>query len=317
VNGSVATARAPATIGNVAVGFDVLGFALSSLADEVTVSRDDTAQGVVIDQVDDMEGIDLPGEPERNTASAALLAMIADLRLPIGFRVALRKGIPVSAGLGGSAASAVGAVVAANVLLDQPLSRERLFPYAIEGEAAASGERHGDNVAPCLFGGLCAVVPGAPPGVVSIPVPDAIVCVVARPHVRVHTQEARQALSPHVPLAAYVRQSAHLAAFVAACYRDDLPLMSRVMQDDLIGPQRAQFIPGFHEVHAAALGAGAIGCAVAGSGPSVFAWASSQQAADAVGRAMTEGFTANGVAVDTVVEPLGRDGATIVDWPHE
>jgi len=261
--------------------------------------------------------VELPREPARNTASAALLAMAADLDSEIAFRVALHKRIPLSAGMGGSAASAVGAVVAANALLEVPLPIERLFDYALAGEAAASGARHADNVAPCLFGGLCAALPGqgalAVPRVVPIPVPGSLRCVVVRPHLQVSTRAARGVLAPTVELGAFAAQSAHLAAFVAACFAGDEGLLRAAMQDLVIGPQRRAAIPGFDAVHRAALAAGAIGCAIAGSGPSLFAWLSGDAAVAAVRAAMVDAFAAVGLQADAFAGPVAAAGAAIVD----
>ncbi|MEC7584578.1 MAG: homoserine kinase [Planctomycetota bacterium] len=319
-------AQAPATVANVAVGFDVLGFAFGSAFDRVAVTRVDPgrAEGPV---TIDMEGssvggavaagegrVDLPSDPARNTASAALLAMAAELGPEFAFRVAVHKAIPLSAGMGGSAASAVAAVVAANGLLDSPLPREQLFDYALAGEAAASGARHADNVAPCLFGGLCACLPtgGAIPRVVPIPVPASLHCVVVRPHVEVSTRSARAVLAGEVELEAFTAQSAHLAAFVAACYEGDLGLMRVAMQDLVIGPQRESAIPGFEDVHAAALANGAIGCAIAGSGPSVFAWAASADEAATIRDAMLAALAQHGIGADAFLGPIATEGAKVV-----
>ncbi|MEM7204373.1 MAG: homoserine kinase [Planctomycetota bacterium] len=316
---TTAVARAPATVANVAVGFDVLGFAFAALEDVVTVTRVEAREGTPAATLVGVEGgIELPRDPSRNTATAALLAMARDLADPpargddLAFAVTVRKGIPMSSGMGGSAASAVGAVVAANALLPQPLPRERLLRWAIEGEAVASGAWHPDNVAPCLFGGLCATLPGASSAVIPLPTLDDLFCVVARPHLQINTREARSTLRPVVPLAAHVAQSAHLAAFVAACYRGDATLLSHAMQDLIVGPQRAERIPGWAAVRRAAADAGAIGCAIAGSGPSLFAWALGGDRAQDVRVAMVAAFAAHEVETDAFVGPIAHAGAEVV-----
>ncbi len=215
-----ATAFAPATIANVAVGFDVLGFAFDDVGDRVTVRRSDNP-GVRIASV---SGESLPADPQENTAGVALLSMIEDIDLQEGFDVELQKGIPLSSGLGGSAASAVGAVVAANHLLERPRSREDLLPYALAGEAVASGAAHGDNVVPCLFGGLVAVIPGASGMTpVHLPVPN-LHCVLVRPNIQLATKAQRQVLPATISLTEHARQSSYLAGFVSALHTGDVAL---------------------------------------------------------------------------------------------
>jgi homoserine kinase len=317
-----ATVFAPATVANVAVGFDILGFAFGELGDTVTVHRvddPDPAIPVVIDGVRSapFEGDqDLPVAPRDNTATRALLAMVDDLGLSCGFRVQIEKGIPLGSGMGGSAASAVGAVVAANALLGgipgaSPCTRHQLLPYALAGEAAASGTAHGDNVAPCLFGGLSAFLPFDPPRVVPLPVPSGLHCVLVRPRLRQDTRAQRALLSADVPLEAHVRQSAHLTGFIAACYGDDLELLRVSMQDVLIAPQRGPSIPGFEQARAAARDAGAIGCAIAGSGPSLFAWVARAEQGRAVGDGMVGALAEQGTPADAWVGALSLQGARV------
>lgn len=312
-----ATAHAPATVANVAVGFDVLGFALRGPGDRVTVTRVDAGgEPVAIESIvaDGTNGADaeLPLDAQRNTASVALLAMVRDQHLRCGFRVRIVKGIPLGSGMGGSAASAVGAVVAANALLGEPLPRARLFDYALAGEAAASGARHPDNVAPCLFGGLVATLPGDPPHNVAVPVPASWCAVVVRPRHRVDTRAARAVLAPTVSLAAHSAQTAYLAGFMAACLRGDFELLSRSLRDTLIEPQRRHLIPGFAAVQGAALAAGAAGCSIAGSGPSMFAWTANSESAAAVRDAMLGAFTGAGIQADAWISPVAGEAARVV-----
>ena len=308
-----ATAFAPATVANVAVGFDVLGFALEGVGDRVRVSVDEDASEPV--SVESIVGVvaDIPTEPKRNTAAVAVAKMIEALDLDVRLRIALDKGIPLGSGMGGSAASAVGAVVAANALLAEPLSPEALLPFALEGEAAASGAPHADNAAPCLFGGMTAVVATDPLRVVDVPTPDGLACVLVRPELRIDTREARAALGDQVPLALSVAQSMRLTGFLIGCHRGDVDLIGQSMQDLIAGPQRATAITGFEAARDAALGAGAIGFAVAGSGPSVFAWVRSMGQAAAVESAVLGAFKSRGVDAQGWVSRLGCAGAHVVD----
>lgn len=315
-----ATAFAPATVSNVAVGFDILGFAVEQVGDRVTVSKTDEPS-VTVGEVEwgDTVGAaqahaDLPSDPARNTATVGLLALREDLQLPFGFRVSIRKGIALGSGMGGSAASAVGGVVAANALLERPLDAAALLRYALLGEEAASGAVHADNVAPCLFGGLTLVTSVSPPRCVRLPVPRGILAVLVHPRVRVDTRTARGLLRPDVPLADHVRQSASLAGFVAGCYTDDLGLVSESFRDLVIEPQRAPLIPAFAQVKAAALAAGALGASISGSGPTVFAWVNTPEVAERVRAAMARAFKEHGALdTDSWVSPVSTQGARIVN----
>ena len=306
-----ATAFAPATVANVAVGFDVLGFALEGVGDRVTVSQDPDGAGERV-AVERIEGVvtDLPLDPGRNSAAAALRAMVDDVDLPGTFRVTLHKGIPLASGMGGSAASAVAAVVAANALLESPAPREVLLRWVLEGEAAGSGARHADNAAACLYGGLVAVLSVDPPVVAEVPVPECVLCVLVHPHLMVETREARSVLRAEIGLEEHVRQSARLAGFVTGCCRGDLELIRGSMEDLLIEPQRSSLIPGFDRAKAAAREHGALGFSISGSGPSVFAWVASREAADDVARVVTEAFRAEGVESDSRISTVNAPGAS-------
>lgn len=302
-----AVAFAPATVANVSVGFDVLGFALSAPGDRIAVAISDD-DGVVVEAITGIA--EVPADSAKNTASVALSAMRQDLGLDYGFRLSIHKGIPVSSGLGGSAASAVGAVVAANALLSEPLPTSELLGWALRGEAAASGAEHADNVAPCLMGGLCAAL-SDPIEILSLPVPAQLHYAVVRPHLQVETRAARAALRPTVALHEHVRQSSRLVGFVAACFRGDVELLRRCMVDDVIEPQRAAPIRGFADVQNAALAAGALGCSIAGSGPAVFAWATSQASGEAVRTAIVGAFANHRLACDDWVGPMPAAGARV------
>ncbi len=301
------TCFAPATVANVAVGFDVLGFSFDTLGDHVEVERTETS-GVFLESVTGVA--DCPADGTQNTATVALASMVTALDLPFGFRIRLTKGIPLGSGMGGSAASAVGAVVAANALLDEPRALAELYDWALDGEAVASGARHADNVAPCLYGGLVAALPDT--HVVSIPVPEGLVCVLARPDIRLDTKAQRGVLANQVPLGQYVEQSARLAAFVSACFSGDLDLLRTSMRDVIVEPQRAPAIPELHAVRQAVQGAGALACAIAGSGPSIFAWAEERDA-EAVRAAASAAYAAAGLAHDVWVARVGGPGAHVLE----
>ncbi len=305
-----ASAFAPASVGNVAIGFDILGFAIDTLGDRITVARCE-APGVEVSAVRGVAG-ELPREPRDNTAGRALLALQEAVRPGFGFRVEIDKGIPLGSGLGGSAASAVGAVVAANALLPTPLTRLELLQFAMAGEAVASGARHADNIAPSLFGGLVLTVGIDHPRVKQIPVPAGIRAVIVHPHMFLATAKARAILKLSVELSDFVWQTAHLAGFISGCYTDDLDLIRASLEDVVIEPQRAALIPGFQEVRRGAMEAGALGCSISGAGPSMFAW-TLEATVPAVLAAMRREFARQSLATDHWVVEVPSAGARLIE----
>lgn len=306
---TTATAFAPASVGNVGIGFDILGFAVDALGDRITVKRA-AEPGVRITSISGVPE-ELPLEPERNTAGRALLALNVAVRPSFGFEMSIQKGIPLGSGLGGSAASAVGAVVAANALLDRPFEKLDLLKFAMQGEAVASGSMHVDNIAPSLFGGLVLTVGIDNPRVKRIPVPRGIRAVIIHPHMFLSTREARSILKRDVAMADFVWQTANLAGFISGCYTDDLDLIREGLNDVVIEPQRKKLIPGFSAVRAAAMAAGALGCSISGAGPTMFAWAPGETA-EAVRSGMVAAFASHGVEVDHWVVPVDSEGARVV-----
>ena len=301
-----AKAFAPASIGNVAVGFDMLGHSLSGYGDTATVRR--TNDGRV--RVTAIRGVvtELPKEAKANTAGRALLglAKLCD----VGFEVELDKGIPLGSGMGGSAASAVAALVAANALLDKPVSMETLYDLAMDGEAAASGSRHGDNVAPMLLGGLViAPANGAP---VKVPVPKDLYCALVHPHFVLETRKARAALKGAYELHDFVVQSEGLALLLAGCWTKNFELIRRGFRDVLVEPRRERLIPGFKRVKEAALDSGALGSSISGGGPSVFAWFDSKAKATKAGAAMKDAFKSVKLDSDVLVSKVDGPAAKVI-----
>jgi len=311
--GTEVTVFAPASIGNVAVGYDVLGAAVEGVGDRVTVRRVEEP-GVRIGEITGRV-TDLPTAPEENTASAAVLDLQEARGLDGGFEVSIDKGIPLGSGLGGSAASAVGAVVAAVHLLPESVSRDALLSHALVGEKVASGALHPDNVAPCLFGGLVLTREVDPLDLISIPVPTGIRCVLVRPDQVLPTREARACLPETLPLADSARQTAHMGAFIAGCYQEDLGLIGRSLRDLIVEPHRAPLVPGFSDVQAAAMDADALGCSLSGAGPTVFAWTEGADDAQAVRDAMVAAFARHDVSAEAWIAPIPEHGARVVEGP--
>lgn len=307
IRSGLAQARAPGSVGNVAVGFDIIGHVVPGVGDTVMVGAID--EPVV--RISAITGVitELPCDAQNNTAARAVDAFRQALGLEVGFELAIDKGIPLGSGLGGSAASAVAAVVAANALLEEPLPREALYPFALAGEIVASGSAHGDNIAPQLLGGLVLVCGER---LVSLPVPEQLHCVVVHPHLVVETREARKRLRAPYGLSRFVEQSGHLAGFLAGLYSGDLSLIGAHLRDVLVEPRRAGMIPGFAEVQAAALQRGALGASISGGGPSVFAWFESRTLAQTAGIAMRQAFETAGLDADLLVGPVAGPGAELL-----
>jgi len=303
-----AKAFAPASVANVAVGFDILGHAVQSLGDCVTARRS-PQPGVRIQSIAGVT-TDLPLDAANNTAGRAVLALWELNRAEGGVELHIEKGIPMSSGLGGSAASAVAAVVAANELLACPADKLTLLRCAMLGEQAASGSMHLDNIAPSLFGGLVLTVGIDNPRIKQIPVPRSIRCVFVHPHLRVATSDARALLRKTVSLSDFVWQSANLAGFICGCYTNDLEMIRDSLFDVVIEPQRQQLIPGFTVARASALANGALGCSISGAGPTVFAWCDARHAQQ-VRSAMVEAFGQHGLPCDDWVTSIEAKGARL------
>lgn len=306
-----ATAFAPASVGNAAVGFDILGFSADVAGDKVTVRRV-PAKGVTITKVDGIAG-PLPTVAKDNTAGRALEAMLEALGADFGFEVSIEKGIPLGSGLGGSAASAVAAVVAANALLEKPYTKLELLKFAMQGEAVSSGSLHVDNVSPSLFGGLVLTVGVDHPRVKQIPAPAGVRAVLVHPHLVLTTKEARGILKRTVDLSDFVWQTANLAGFISGCYTDDLDMIRASFEDVVIEPQRNTLVPGFTQARAAAMEAGALGCSISGAGPTIFAWALEENA-EAVLKAIKSNLeAATRVECDAWIVEINSPGARVVE----
>ena len=306
---NTATAFAPASVANVAIGFDILGHAVEAIGDRVQVQRT-AARGVRIRAIRGLV-TELPLEAARNTAGQALLTMAETCGLDFGFEMTIDKGIPLGSGLGGSAASAVAAVVAANALLPQPLTKLELLKFAMQGEAVASGSVHVDNIAASMFGGLVLTVGVDHPRTKQIPVPPGILCVLVHPHMFLSTKEARRILSRTVTMSDLVWQCANLAGFISACYTNDLDMIRDAFEDVIVEPQRQALIPGFMAVKQAAMTNGALGCSISGAGPTVFAWCETR-AAEPIQAAMVAAFGAHGLECDRWISAIEPTGARVI-----
>jgi homoserine kinase len=303
---------APGSVSNVACGFDCMGFALDEPGDVVIAAPQDES-GVSIANIFGDDGR-LTRDPRKNTASAAVLALLRRLETTRGIALTVHKGLPLASGIGSSGASAVAAVVAANELLGRPATMEMLLECAMAGEHAGCGSMHPDNVTPSLYGGFILARGIQPPDIVRLPVPDGLACAVLHPHMEIQTGAARQLIGDQVLLKDATRQWANVGALVSALHTSDLALLSRSLVDHIAEPKRAQLVPGLADIKAAAMAAGALGCSLSGSGPSIFALAASLELAKAAGDAMKRAFdAASPVGSDLWVCPVGRSGARVIN----
>jgi homoserine kinase len=302
-----ASAIAHASVGNVGVGFDILGHCIAGAGDRVEVRRIDTPT-VRIARICGCVEV-LPTDAAQNTAGMALMALRKALGLQHGFEISLDKGIALGSGMGGSAASCVAALVAANALLERPLSRESLYNFALEGEAVASGGRHGDNVGPMLLGGL---VLATRDRLLRLPVPPTWHCALVHPHAVLETRKARAALAGDYALGEFVAQSANLALVLAGCFRGEAELVREGLKDVLVEPRRAPLVPNFARVKQAALDHKAMGASISGGGPSVFGWFEHRAEAEAAAEAMRGAFAEVGLDSDSFVAPVDGPAASLI-----
>jgi len=306
------TAFAPASIGNLAVGFDMLGLALTDVGDRV-LARATSGDEVTIAEVRGMDGEihpHLSTDPKQNTASIAAQALLNDHGGSFGVELKVHKGVPLQSGMGSSAASAVAAVVAVNALLATPLDVEALLPYALEGEKFASGGLHADNVAPSLLGGLVLCPQVLLPDVIRLPVPSGVSAVLLHPDLQVNTAEARRGLAKSYSMKQWLEQQGLLAGFIAACTANDIDLIGKTVRDLVIEPQRSAAVPCFGAVTEAAMRSGALGCSLSGSGPSLFALCKQGDARN-IASAMEHACRAEGIACQSWVSPMTAPGAHI------
>jgi len=297
----------PATVANVVCGYDCLGFALAEPNDEMTLRKINEKRVRIINR----DQFNLPTEPEKNVAGAALLSMLEKINADFGFEVEITKHIKPGSGIGSSAASAGGAVVAANKLLGDKFSLLELIDFALDGEKVASGERHADNVAPCIYGGFTLVRSLNPIDIVALRFPPMFVTVI-HPQIEIKTSEARKMLPREVPLKDAIRQWSNVGALVAALSEGDYALISRSLEDFLIEPVRKVLIPKFDEIKIQSKLAGALGGGISGSGPSIFMLSETEAAARKVENAMREIYEQTEIDFNIYVSKINAEGVKFI-----
>ncbi|MEO0472173.1 MAG: homoserine kinase [Bacteroidota bacterium] len=299
---------APATVANVACGFDTLGFAIQRPGDDVVVRFSNTP-GLTISKITGDQG-KLPLMPEKNTAGVAALDLMQQLGVVQGIEMEIHKGIPIGSGLGSSACSAVAGALAVNELMGRPLSKVELLPAALKGEAIASGGAiHADNVGPCLLGGMVLVRSNKDLDTVNIPTPEDLYAAAVLPNLEILTAEARSILRTEIPMSDAVTQWGNLGGMIAGLTQADYGLISRSLQDVIAEPYRSKLIPHFYEAKQAALNAGALGCSISGAGPAMFALCRGDEAAFRVAIAMQYVFMDAGIGCERFVSTINMHGA--------
>jgi homoserine kinase len=306
------TAFAPGGVGNVGPGLDILGLALEGDGDSVRAEWSNTSGISILDPGHP----DLPRDPNRHTAAlagAVVMERARDRQLrKAGIALSVCKGLPLSGGQGGSAASAVAGAVAVNALLGSPLNREALVEACLTAEESVSG-RHADNVAPSLFGGIVLVRSLNPLDLVQLPVPEELRVVLVRPDQQLRTAEARSVLPRNIPREIALYQAAQVGAIVAALARADYALLGRAIDDRIAEPARTRLLPGFAEAKRAALDAGALGSSISGAGPTAFALTRGAESAQRVSQAMVAAYAAQGFRAEARISSIDREGARLID----
>ena len=298
----------PATVANVGPGFDILGFAMNQPGDEILVEKTTGGDHIIVDR----SGVGLPLDPEKNVATVAMDSMLSQLGSNQKFQLTFLKKIAPGSGIGSSAASSAGAVFGANVLLGNPYTTEELVPFAMKGEETASGSAHADNVAPALLGGFILIRSYEPLDIISIPGPEHIYCSVVYPEISIATEDSRKILKTTVSLEKAVTQCGNVAGLVTGLITGNFRLISDSMQDVIAEPIRSFLIPEYDKVKKAALEAGALGCSISGSGPSIFALCKDEDTARNAGSEMEKVFTSAQIGSRVFVSQVNKQGIKIL-----
>ncbi len=298
----------PATIANLNCGFDVLGLCLEGIGDEMII-RKSPEKCIRITKI---IGADLPLETQKNVAGVAALALLNAIECDFGFEIEIYKNIKAGSGIGSSSASAAGAVFGINELLGKPFSRNQLVQFAMQGEIAASGSAHADNVAPCLLGGFTLVRSYNPLDIIRIESPSELFATVIHPQIELKTSEMRAVLQPNISLKSAITQWGNVGGLVAGLYTSDYDLIGRSLHDEIVEPVRKKFIPYFDEVKNEVVANGALGAGISGSGPSIFALSKGRQKAENVAFAMKKIFENSGLEFEIHISKINSEGVKII-----
>ncbi|MBX2843589.1 MAG: homoserine kinase [Flammeovirgaceae bacterium] len=300
---------APATIANVACGFDILGLALTNPGDEVIVKKK-ASKGITI--INQTPYTQIPENPAKNTAGVALKAFLDKTEHDCGFEITISKKIKPGSGIGSSAASSAAAVFGANELMDNPFTKKELIQFAMEGEKAACGSPHADNVAPAMIGGFVLVRSYQPLDIIPLTYPEDLYCTIIHPQIELKTEDARRILKRSIQLQDAVKQWGNIAGLVAGLFQKDYDLIGRSLEDVIIEPIRSQLIPGYEEVKAAALDNGALGCSISGSGPSMFSFSKDKETAEKLAKIKQGIFSSLEIDTISYISKINPEGTVAI-----
>ena len=298
----------PASVANMSCGFDVLGFCLDTVGDEMII-RKTISPGLKITKI---EGQKLPLDIRKNVAGVAALALLNGHNSKVGFEIEIYKKIKAGSGIGSSAASSAGAVFGINELLGKPFTAHELITFAMEGEVLASGSPHADNVSPVLMGGITLVRSIEPIDVIKLPCPKELTAVILHPKIELRTLHAREIIKKNVSMEKAIRQWGNLGALISALFTEDYDLMSRSLKDEIIEPMRSLLIPEFEVLNKTSMDAGAIGFGISGSGPSVYALTKGIDSAHKVAKAMDEFYSTIGIDFNIHISTMNNQGIKII-----
>ncbi len=298
---------APATVANVGPGYDVLGLALENIGDEIEMSLSDSKSITI-----DIPGSDLPADPKLNVAGVAAQSLLDKLGIDQGLNMTIHKKVAPGSGLGSSASSSAGAVFGLNELLEKPFTKNELVQFAMEGEKAASGVSHADNVAPSLLGGFTLVRSYEPLDIISLAYPEELIIVAVHPHIEVKTADSKKILRRDISLGLAVKQWGNVAGLVSGLASADYSLIGRSLEDLIVEPTRSMLIPGFESLKSSAVKHGALGCSISGSGPSVFALCNNQQVARNVGEAFSNIFDELTIDSNVYISKINKEGCEVI-----
>ena len=298
----------PATVANVSCGFDVLGFCLDSVGDEMVI-RKTLDKGIRITKI---EGYKLPFKAEDNVAGVSALAMYEALKPDCGFNIEIYKNIKPGSGIGSSSASAAGSVFGMNILLGNPLSKTELTKYALKGEALASKSEHADNLAPAIFGGFTLVKGINPVEVLELPTPKELYATLIHPQIEIKTSDSRALLPKDIPLKDAIVQWSNVGSLVHALHTSNYNLISSALQDVVVEPYRKKLIPNFDDLKLESLNVGALGCGISGSGPSIYALSKGKETALEVEKAMQQVYSKTEIPYYTFVSKINTEGIKIL-----
>ena len=298
----------PATVANVGCGFDVLGFCLDKVGDEMVVKKS-TQKGIFITKI---EGFELPYDVHKNVAGVSALAMYAELDVDFGFEIEIHKKIKPGSGIGSSAASAVGSVFGMNFLLGNPFKKIELIKFAMKGEAIASKIEHADNIAPAVLGGFTLVKQSNPLEVIQLPYPDALHAVIVHPQIEIKTADSRAVLPKTIPLSDAISQWSNVGSLVHALHTSDYNLIGKSLKDVVIEPYRSKLIPKFNNLRKISLESGALGCSISGSGPSIFSLCKGLENAKKVENNQRTFMAKTDIPFETHVSIINKKGIKIL-----